>query len=218
MSEYTLQDVRNYFLGPMEPGLFTERCIQAIDAAIAHEAELRAENEKVKNSEWHWRKQAEKAEQRIAELEEDNASLYDENRSLAHMPYRIAELEAAGARAIPSFEELWTQKEKDGYQYGRDALEQVRFGYKIAVAAMVASAQGVPDFWLAIQSGGMDDGGVAFGLATKPDDPNGGEVERALVNEYIKDRLVDDEPILCRLAPAWLRPAFVAENVAKEVK
>jgi hypothetical protein len=30
-----------------------------------------------------------------------------------------------------TFEEAWAEKEKEGYQYGRDALEQVRFGWEI---------------------------------------------------------------------------------------
>lgn len=30
-----------------------------------------------------------------------------------------------------TFEEAWAQKVKEGYQYGQDALEQVRFGWEI---------------------------------------------------------------------------------------
>lgn len=30
-----------------------------------------------------------------------------------------------------TFEEAWAKKEAEGYQYGRDALEQVHFGWKI---------------------------------------------------------------------------------------
>lgn len=36
---------------------------------------------------------------------------------------------------VMTFEEAWKQKEAKGYQYGKDALEQVRFGWDIAVEA-----------------------------------------------------------------------------------
>lgn len=39
-------------------------------------------------------------------------------------------------RAI-SFEDAWAQKEAEGYQYGEDALEQVRFGWELAISAGV---------------------------------------------------------------------------------
>lgn len=42
----------------------------------------------------------------IAELEEDNASLFDENRSLAHLPSRVAELEAGQDEAVRKDAEL----------------------------------------------------------------------------------------------------------------
>jgi len=31
-----------------------------------------------------------------------------------------------------TFEEVWAEKEREGYQYGEDALEHVRFGYELA--------------------------------------------------------------------------------------
>ncbi len=34
-----------------------------------------------------------------------------------------------------TFEEVWAEKEKEGYQYGRDALENVRFGWELREAA-----------------------------------------------------------------------------------
>ncbi len=37
-----------------------------------------------------------------------------------------------------SFEQVWQQKEQEGYQYGHDALEQVRFGWELR------EAEGVP--------------------------------------------------------------------------
>ena len=33
-----------------------------------------------------------------------------------------------------TFEEVWAEKEKEGYQYGEDALEQVRFGWELGEA------------------------------------------------------------------------------------
>lgn len=39
-------------------------------------------------------------------------------------------------RVLPTFEEAWAKKVKEeGYQYGEDALEQVRFGWDIRVEA-----------------------------------------------------------------------------------
>ena len=38
--------------------------------------------------------------------------------------------------STPSFEEAWAKKETEGYQYGRDALEQVRFGWDLHVACV----------------------------------------------------------------------------------
>lgn len=46
-------------------------------------------------------------------------------------------LAAAGAKeALPPFSEEWAKREAQGYHYGPDALEQVRFGYEIAKAAL----------------------------------------------------------------------------------
>ena len=36
---------------------------------------------------------------------------------------------------MKTFEEIWTQKEKEGYSYGHDALEQVRFGWDLRANA-----------------------------------------------------------------------------------
>jgi len=41
-----------------------------------------------------------------------------------------------GERVLPPFREAWAKKEAEGYQYGRDALEQVHFGYQIARAEL----------------------------------------------------------------------------------
>lgn len=32
-----------------------------------------------------------------------------------------------------SFEETWAKKETEGYQYGKEALEQVRFGWELGM-------------------------------------------------------------------------------------
>lgn len=62
----------------------------------------------------------------------------DGGKLCVHCKYSVAPLLAPSpdAQGVPSFEELWAVKEKEGYRYGRDALEQVRFGYDIAVAAL----------------------------------------------------------------------------------
>lgn len=43
---------------------------------------------------------------------------------------------------MKTFEEVWAEKEREGYSYGEDALEQVRFGWELAVQAM--HARGAP--------------------------------------------------------------------------
>ena len=42
----------------------------------------------------------------------------------------------------PTFEQVWAQKEREGYSYGEDALEQVRFGWELAQKAGVRAEQG----------------------------------------------------------------------------
>lgn len=37
---------------------------------------------------------------------------------------------------LPPFKTAWARKRSEGYQYGGDALENVRFGYEIAVAEL----------------------------------------------------------------------------------
>lgn len=39
-------------------------------------------------------------------------------------------------RVLPPFEDEWAKKEAEGYIYGGDALENVKFGYEIARAAL----------------------------------------------------------------------------------
>lgn len=39
---------------------------------------------------------------------------------------------------MKTFEQAWAEKEAEGYRYGADALEQVRFGWEIACATQEA--------------------------------------------------------------------------------
>lgn len=48
-----------------------------------------------------------------------------------------------------TFEEVWAQKEAEGYQYGHDALEQVHFGFELGLAyAAKLRAEEEPRAWL----------------------------------------------------------------------
>lgn len=42
-------------------------------------------------------------------------------------------IERSGGPALPTFAEVWAGKEAEGFQYGEDALEQVRFGWDLAM-------------------------------------------------------------------------------------
>jgi hypothetical protein len=42
---------------------------------------------------------------------------------------------------MKTFEQAWAEKEAEGYQYGEDALEQVRFGWEIAQKALKEARQ-----------------------------------------------------------------------------
>jgi hypothetical protein len=54
-------------------------------------------------------------------------------------PYCASCLAAQPATA-PTFEQVWAEKEREGYQYGAEALQQVRFGFELARAAQPATA------------------------------------------------------------------------------
>lgn len=43
------------------------------------------------------------------------------------------EVEADMLGKLDNFEDAWHEKVKEGYRYGEDALEQVRFGWEIAI-------------------------------------------------------------------------------------
>ena len=40
-------------------------------------------------------------------------------------------------KAPRTFEQAWAEKEAEGYQYGEDALEQVKFGWELAMAELI---------------------------------------------------------------------------------
>lgn len=47
---------------------------------------------------------------------------------------------------VPTFEEAWAQKEAEGYQYGRDALERVQFGWEIRDGYESAQVRTLADY------------------------------------------------------------------------
>lgn len=50
---------------------------------------------------------------------------------------------------MKTFEEIWAQKEKEGYQYGREALEQVRFGWELREGVEPKSGRATwPETWM----------------------------------------------------------------------
>lgn len=56
-----------------------------------------------------------------------------------------------------TFEEAWAEMEAQGYQYGEDALEQVRFGWNLALGVSDPGAQadvqervGWPETWMSV--------------------------------------------------------------------
>lgn len=61
---------------------------------------------------------------------------------MAEMLKRYDAAQPAGRAAEPvTFEQAWAEYEKRGYHYGGDALENVRFGWKIAVDILAATKQ-----------------------------------------------------------------------------
>lgn len=50
----------------------------------------------------------------------------------------------AAQKPLPTFDEVWGKKEAEGYQYGHDALTQVKFGYRLACEALQASRAATP--------------------------------------------------------------------------
>ena len=53
-----------------------------------------------------------------------------------HWLDKAESLALSGKNPCMTFEQAWAEKEAAGYQYGADALEQVKFGWEIALAAM----------------------------------------------------------------------------------
>ncbi len=72
---------------------------------------------------------ADAAERRVKVLEtQQRADANDIQRALTGAP------EHAGPD--PTFEQAWSEKEAEGYQYGEEALERVRFGWELACGKM----------------------------------------------------------------------------------
>ncbi len=58
-----------------------------------------------------------------------------------------AEVTRSSSVDLPTFEQAWAQKEAEGYQYGADALEHVRFGWELRQdAELVAAGVDIPAF------------------------------------------------------------------------
>lgn len=108
------------------------------ERAIAAEAEvkrLRAETQKNANMFEHlsdaYLGRAERAESSLAAA---NALL---ERVRPHWVGALvdaidAHLAAQPSPTLSTFEQVWARKEAEGYQYGEDALQQVRFGFELA--------------------------------------------------------------------------------------
>lgn len=76
------------------------------------------------------------AAKELERLRAINAALgCDRNEAVADAKRLRAERDAA-LRESPSFAGEWAKKEAEGYRYGEDALEGVRFGFRIAVEAL----------------------------------------------------------------------------------
>lgn len=73
-----------------------------------------------------------------------------------------------------SFEEAWEAKKTEGYQYGEDALELVRFGFELArgdeTGALTPGALVVNDFAIAIAEEAFKAGYKACAIQAKADD------------------------------------------------
>lgn len=70
---------------------------------------------------------------RVKELEAEREQLRgDRPGRIANYEKRIADLECAlNGTGAESFDSAWAEKEAQGFIYGHDALEQVRFGWEI---------------------------------------------------------------------------------------
>lgn len=78
-----------------------------------------------------------------AELAKVRAGASYSGTTIAELGRLLARLDAVTARlpidaAAPSFDDAWRVKEAEGYQYGHDALEQVRFGWELREAYAAA--------------------------------------------------------------------------------
>ncbi len=84
-------------------------CSVAKPSGMATNGGCRCDPRRIRIAMQYWRRRAEFLQETIRLMNEENVK----NMSL-------------------SFEEAWKSKEAEGYQYGEDALEQVRFGWELA--------------------------------------------------------------------------------------
>ncbi len=76
--------------------------------------------------------------EQIAEVEQRGAELrarFKEPTLATHARAAVGAVQSA----LPAFEDEWAKYEAKGFRYGREALENVRFGYKIAVEAALSA-------------------------------------------------------------------------------
>lgn len=81
--------------------------------------------------------------------------------SCVHCLRTQLELARLNNQCVTTFEEAWKRKEAEGYQYGADALEQVRFGWELreyhaALEAGLHSARTKPLVDLVWEQSGQD--------------------------------------------------------------
>jgi hypothetical protein len=79
-----------------------------------------------------------------AEIERQWAISREAYHDPAEQDAMLARLSATSPDAghLPTFDDAWAAKEAEGYRYGRDALENVRFGWELALAAVVTTPAG----------------------------------------------------------------------------
>ncbi len=88
-------------------------CVVSKPSGMATNGGCRCEARKLRMAMMYWRRKSEFLQTLIKSIREEN------DRALSR-----------------SFEEAWAEKEKEGYQYGEDALEQVHFGWELAMNAI----------------------------------------------------------------------------------
>lgn len=64
----------------------------------------------------------------------DNIENYIAENGIPHELITKSEFEDNRTAQVPTFEEAWAEKEREGYQYGEDTLEHVRLGWEMSSA------------------------------------------------------------------------------------